>query len=92
MFKSPSEALRIELEEVGDAIVLDREKRIVWTGLFARAFLHLTLATAFEEFPDDDEEHADNPQTVDASLQMQLLEWLDYRFKDASNVAHVKCK
>ncbi len=82
MFASPAEALRVELEELGDAILLDREKRIVWVGFLAQAFLYLTLAVAFEDLPaDDDEDDEDNPQWVDLALQIQLLEWLDRRLK-----------
>ena len=60
MFASPTEALRVELEELGDAILLDREKRVVWIGFLAKAFLYLTAAVAFEDLPDDDEEDEDN--------------------------------
>ena len=81
MFASPGEALRVELEELGDAILLDREKRVVWIGFLAQAFLYLTVAVAFEDLPDDDEEDEDNPQRVDLALQIQLLEWLDRRLK-----------
>ena len=81
MFASPAEALRVELEELGDAILLDREKRVVWVGCLAQAFLYLTVAVAFEDLPDDDEEDEDNPQRVDLALQIQLLEWLDRRLK-----------
>ena len=81
MFASPAEALRVELEELGDAILLDREKRVVWVGFLAQAFLYLTVAVAFEDLPDDDEEDEDNPQRVDLALQIQLLEWLDCRLK-----------
>ena len=81
MFASPAEALRVELEELGDAILLDREKRVVWIGFLAQAFLYLTVAVAFEDLPDDGEEDEDNPQRVDLALQIQLLEWLDRRLK-----------
>ena len=81
MFASPTEALRVELEELGDAILLDREERVVWVGFLAQAFLYLTVAVAFEDLPDDDEEDEDNPQRVDLALQIQLLEWLDRRLK-----------
>jgi len=81
MFASPAEALRVELEEPGDAILLDREKRVVWVGFLAQAFLYLTVAVAFEDLPDDDEEDENNPQRVDLALQIQLLEWLDRRLK-----------
>jgi len=77
MFASSAEALRVELEELGDAILLDREKRVVWIGFLAKAFLYLTAAVAFEDLPDDDEEDEDNPQRVDLALQIQLLDWLD---------------
>src|SRR6184192_2399032 len=81
MFASPTEALRVELEELGDAILLDRKKRVVWVGFLAQAFLYLAVAVASEDFPDDDEEDEDNPQRVDLALQIQLLEWLDRRLK-----------
>jgi len=92
MFASPAEALRIELEELGDAILLDREKRVVWIGLLARVFLHLALAIAYEELPAANEEDADIPQTVDAAPQRKLLYWLDRRLKAASRVADMKCR
>src|SRR5688572_13492078 len=62
IFESPDEALRVELAEMGDVILLDREDRIVWTGLFARALLELTLAAASEE--DDDYEDDDDEANV----------------------------
>ena len=87
MFASPAEALRIGLEELGDATLLDREKRVVWIGLLARVFLHLALAIAYEELPAANEEDADIPQTVDAAPQRKLLDWLDRWLKAASRVA-----
>ncbi len=53
MFASPAEALRVELEELGHAILLDREERVVWVGFLAQAFLYLTVAVAFEDLPAD---------------------------------------
>jgi hypothetical protein len=90
VFESPAEALRIELEELGDAMLLDRERRVVWTGLFAQVFLYLTVATACEELPDFDEGDTDYPHIVDAALQMQLLDWLDCRHEGVSNVIELE--
>ena len=92
MFASPAEALRVELEELGDAILLDREKRVVWAGFLAQAFLYLTVAVAFEDLPDDDEEKMDNPRKVEAARQIELLEWLDCRLKGTSHVSGIKSK
>ena len=92
MFASPAEALRVELEELGDAILLDREKRVVWIGFLAQAFLYLTVAVAFEDLPDDDEEKMDNPRRVDAAVQIELLEWLDRRFRGTSHVSGTRSK
>ena len=92
MFASPAEALRVELEELGDAILLDREKRVVWIGFLAQAFLYLTVAVAFEDLPDDDEEKMDSPRRVDAAVQIELLEWLECRLKGTSHVSGIKSK
>ena len=92
MFASSAEALRVELEELGDAILLDREKRVVWIGFLAKAFLYLTAAVAFEDLPDDDEEKMDNPRKVEAARQIELLEWLDCRLKGTSHVSGIKSK
>ena len=92
MFASPAEALRVELEELGDAILLDREKRVVWIGFLAQAFLYLTVAVAFEDLPDDDEEKMDSPRRVDAAVQIELLEWLECRLKGTSHVSGIRSK
>jgi hypothetical protein len=81
VFESSAQALRMTLEELGDVILLDREKRVVWTGLFIKAFWYLTLATALEDLPDDNEDEGD-PYIVDYGLQFQLLGWLDLRLQD----------
>ena len=60
MFASSTEALRVELEELGDGILLDRKKRVVWVGFLAQAFLYLDVAVASEDLPDDDEEDDDD--------------------------------
>ncbi|HEY2973618.1 MAG TPA: hypothetical protein VGJ48_13985 [Pyrinomonadaceae bacterium] len=86
IFENPDEALKIELEELGDAILLDRRERIVWIGSFARVALHLAVAI-YEEVSADDEENADcYLQSVDTGLQQELLNWLDGRLAGASRV------
>jgi hypothetical protein len=93
MFESPAEALRVELEEMGDGILLDRENRTVWTGLFARVLLHLTFAIAREDIPPNEQEDApDNLQIVDHALQKEFLEWLDDRLNVGSTLYALKCR
>jgi hypothetical protein len=77
VFESSAQALRMELEELGDVMLLDRENRVVWTGLFVKAFWYLTLATALEDLPDHNED-PDAPHVVDFVLQLQLVDWLDH--------------
>lgn len=93
VFESAAEALKVELEELGDAILLDRKERVAYVGFFARVFLNLVILTAHEwslnewRRPDDEEGEQDtdeSPQTVDQSLQSQLLEWLDASIAKAS--------
>jgi hypothetical protein len=86
IFESSAQALRMELEELGDVMLLDREKRVVWTGLFAKAFWYLTLATALEDLPDHNEDEGD-PDIVDFGVQLQLLDWLDHRLQDLQTLS-----
>jgi hypothetical protein len=76
----------MELEELGDVMLLDREKRVVWTGLFAKAFWYLTLATALEDLPDHNDDEGD-PDIVDFGVQLQLLDWLDHRLQDLQTLS-----
>jgi hypothetical protein len=92
IFENPEEALKIELEELGDAILLDWRERTVWTGLFARVALHLAVASVYEEVPADDENPDCCLQGVDAMLQQDLLDWLDHRLAGTSRVCFCKGK
>jgi hypothetical protein len=71
----------MELEELGDVMLLDRENRVVWTGLFVKAFWYLTLVTALEDLPDHNDDAGD-PHVVDSALQLQLFDWLDHSLQD----------
>jgi hypothetical protein len=82
IFESSAQALRMELEELGDVMLLDREKRVVWTGLFVKALWYVTLVTALEETPDHSDDPGD-PHVVDFALQLQLIDWLDQRLQDS---------
>ena len=93
VFESAAQALKIELEELGDAILLDRKERVAYIGFFARVFLSLVILTAHEWMLDewgrrDDEvgwlDPDEGAQTVDQSIQRQLLEWLDANMAKAS--------
>jgi hypothetical protein len=86
IFESSAQALRMELEELGDVMLLDREKRVVWTGLFAKAFWYLTLVTALEDLPDHNDDEGD-PYIVDFGVQLQLLDWLDHRLQDLQTLS-----
>src|SRR3989442_7377549 len=66
MFASPAEALRVELEELGDAILLDREKRVVWVGFLAQAFLYLTVADGLGDVLACDQLRIGKTRTVEA--------------------------
>jgi len=93
VFESAAEALRVELEELGDAILLDRKERVAYVGFFARASLNLVILTAHEwpldergqpDEKDGEQDSEESPRSVDQSTQRQLLEWLDANIAKAS--------
>ena len=76
----------MELEELGDVMLLDREKRVVWTGLFVKAFWYLTLATALEDLPAHNDDESD-PYIVDSGLQLELIDWLEHRLQESHTLS-----
>jgi len=92
MVPSSEEALRAELQKLGDAIFLDRKRRIVWIGFFSRVILHLTLAFALDLRISGDT-HGDfvgntghGPVPVDETIQREVLDWLDSRLASTSRL------